>query len=60
MSKWGLSNGGLRPLSAISAQSSTIVSFWATNVKGIVVEKGENDGNCKQLLTIMDKHGTVP
>ena len=26
-SQWGLSNGGLRPLSAISAQSSTIVHF---------------------------------
>ena len=26
-SKWGLSNGGLRPLSAICAQSSTIVHF---------------------------------
>ena len=26
-SKWGLSNGGLRPLSAICAQSSTIVRF---------------------------------
>ena len=26
-SKWGLSNGGLRPLSAIWAQSSTIVHF---------------------------------
>ena len=26
-SKWGLSNGGLRPLSAISTQSSTIMHF---------------------------------
>ena len=26
-SKWGLSNGGLRPLSAFCAQSSTIVHF---------------------------------
>ena len=26
-SKWGLSNGGLRPLSAVCAQSSTIVHF---------------------------------
>ena len=26
-SKWGLSNGGLRPLSAICAQSSTILHF---------------------------------
>ena len=28
-SKWGLSNGGLRPLSAICAQSSTIVHAWS-------------------------------
>ena len=27
-SKWGLSNGGIRPLSAICSQSSTIVHFY--------------------------------
>ena len=47
--KWGLSNGGLRPLSAICAQSSTTVYFCGLGplLSGTF---------CRQSWTIVDKY----
>ena len=64
-SKWGLSNGGLlsrlRPLSAICAQSSTIVHFCG--LFGFRVLRGtfvQNDDNRRQSWTIVDKYLKPP
>ena len=55
-SKGGLSNGGLRPLSAICAQSSTIVHFcglFGSLSKGGL--SSQNDENRRQSWTIVDE-----
>ena len=60
-SKWGLSNGGLRPLSAICAQSSTIVHFCGLLGPFLRGElSSQNDDNCRQSWTIVDKYLKPP
>ena len=62
-SKWGLSNGGLRPLSAICAQSSTIVHFcglFGPNFKGNDKRSSQNDDNRRPSWTIVDKYLKPP
>ena len=59
-SKWGLSNGGLRPLSAICAQSSTIVHFCGPFGP---LSKGNfrhNEDNRRQSWTMVDKYLKPP
>ena len=56
-SKWGFSNGGLRPLSAICAQLSAIV-----HVCGLLLRdfSSQNDDNCRQSWSIVAKYLKPP
>ena len=52
-SRWGLSNGGLRPLSAICAQSSTIVHFC-----GLFGSLSKGDFR-RKMMTIVGNRGQL-
>ena len=58
-SKCGISNGGLRPLCAICAQSSTIMHICDL-LGSIFHQLLQNDDNCRQSLTIVDKYLKPP